>query len=584
MWRQCFVGLRQFYKKLNGLLIHHHVVLFLTILLVSTLLSVIPLYYGNTIGQRNHGAAQLMGISNADDSERLRFNIVDDQVEIQMDNHGLNPDAYNVAAAVASIVVVLPSIVDTFIDSLPESFVHIFYNDGRPRLKPFTTDIIRFTHLERCLFFIGVVMYPIAMLATAARHFPDFGDNVSLYRIATTWLNITLKVKDNFVVGSVMMLLIRLSDVWPPILCFVVFFTKCMGTILTCSSQSMNLTPKSYTGLDNTGVAVGTYFSIAFGVLGVLMSLRQYFVDKYNLEIGCFSFSSIRSQPLRPTNQLSSLADKSLRTAVIGLHIFILLFYGISSLLRTRNQLYNSIWHHDHSSLAKITLLNFGSALMVVILEGRIRKNEVNRSLYAAIDAKKCYAHFIEEKVRQPLHVGLLSARFIMDRITSENDENSSIIKDMVAAFVTVSNALSSFFQMENLAILENADDKLTIVKNAVLIIPFIQDCMYVMKIEAARKDITLTIRYDVLELLQEESDTLDRSRQHNELGADSRNNEVKKWNREVYDQVFPLPLPLVINDHFSRYSSRIHSVSCFLTIARLSPPRSLIIFTLYHT
>ena len=542
MWQQC---LRQFYKKLNGFIVRHHVALSVSILLISTVLSAIPLYLGNAAGQRNHGVAQLMGIGNADDSQRLQFSIVDDQVQMQMDSHLLSTDVCNIAAAVASIVVVLPSIVDTAIDALPESFIHLFYNDGRPRLKPFSSEIIRFTHLERCLFIISVIMNPIAVLVVAARPPVDFVDHVFLYRTASIWLQFTHKVKDNFMVGSVMMLLIRLSDVWPPILSFVIFFCKCMGTVLLIVNEGMFMTQTTYTLVYNIGVAIGTYIAVALGVLGVLMSLRQYFVDKYNLEIGCFSFSSIRNQPTRSTKQISSMADKTFRAAVIGMHIFILLFFGISALLRTRNKLYSSIWHHDHSSIAKIMFLNFGCALMVVTLEGRIRKNEVNRSLYAAMDAKKCYARFIEDNVRQPLSVGLLSARVIMDRVNSETDENSSIIKDMVAAFVTVSNALSSFFQMENLSILENASNKLKIVKNLVLIIPFIQECVYMMLIEAARKEITLTIRYDALELLHEESDT-DRSKQE-ELGADCMNNEAKKWNRDVYDQVTPLPLRIDI-------------------------------------
>ena len=98
---------------------------------------------------------------------------------------------------------------------------------------------------------------------------------------------------------------------------------------------------------------------------------------------------------------------------------------------------------------------------------------------------------------------------------------------------------------MENLSILENATDKLSQVKNLVLIIPFIQECMYMMLIEAARNKVILTVRYDVLELLHEVS--ADTNRKGRELGTEGIYNEAKKWNREVHDKVTPSPHLFII-------------------------------------
>ena len=159
-------------------------------------------------------------------------------------------------------------------------------------------------------------------------------------------------------------------------------------------------------------------------------------------------------------------AEKNFRILVIGAHLTIFMM----SLLTFVTRLFFVPDQHAH---AKSRYAVFGTGLLVFMVESRLRKNEINRALYAAIDVKKrfvCsiydtypfslylrliitsipsliistpshyrYAQFLERELRAPLSMALLGVRLLKDRLTNTDEEMTSTLNDMLSSYVMVS-------------------------------------------------------------------------------------------------------------------------------------------------
>jgi len=91
---------------------------------------------------------------------------VDDLVLQGLYQSRFSPDLWNVAAAVACIVISIPPVIDTVTDALPPWLTTTYIY--RPRMQPLSKEVFRFTHLERMIFVVSTVVNPVANLVYAS--------------------------------------------------------------------------------------------------------------------------------------------------------------------------------------------------------------------------------------------------------------------------------------------------------------------------------------------------------------------------------------------------------------------------------
>ena len=168
-------------------------------------------------------------------------------------------------------------------------------------------------------------------------------------------------------------------------------------------------------------------------------------------------------------------AEKNFRMLVIGAHLTIF----VMSLLTFATRM---TFTPDQNAHAESRYGVFGTGLLVFMVESRLRKNEVNRALYAAIEVKKrfaCsshdtvffssyviflivsisthylnlftspipllpsspyrYARFLERELRAPLSMALLGVRLLKDRLKHTDEEMANTLNDMLSSYVMVS-------------------------------------------------------------------------------------------------------------------------------------------------
>ena len=529
----------------------HYFQLFIGLLVATTIVSFSSVY---TISCEMHSKSGLFGYGpnqyhspDFDPTTELG-GINDDGVLQYVYSKELLTDVYNVAGAVASIVICIPAVADTFIDAMPFYIIDQLYKDDRHRIKPVSNEILRFTHFERFLFVVGIVINPLLILYIAANPPTNYSSNHIPYRMFERELLITKLLGDCYVVAPVMMLLSRLSTVWSPSFAFSIQLLLSIGTVFSLrkGAPPCTLTTANYKIGDN----VGHISALILGFLGVVASLAVY----------CREF--VLTYKNRDTVSSSSQVamDKKFRGAVIGAHITIFLLELCTFLSRI-------IFVPERNAHAKTRFGTFSIALLVFVVESRIRVNEINRSLYAAIDTRKQYARYVEGELRSPLSIGLLSVRFVMGRLTSvmkdTEEDIMAYMNDIVAAFVAVSNTIGGFLQLENLNLMESDGQTQLPTKQMTSIVLFLRKCFEVFLYDASKQGISFKLDLSALQRLVKEGDEGSSVHDGNSMLNIDGYAAKAKWDRDVHSKVRVARTM----KHLSR------SVSCVISVSYTASP-----------
>jgi signal transduction histidine kinase len=225
--------------------------------------------------------------------------------------------------------------------------------------------------------------------------------------------------------------------------------------------------------------------------------------------------------------------DKQFRRMVIGAHYLIAMasVFTISSRILSPDDSYAS---------TKILLGVYAMGILVLIVEYRIRKNEIDRSLYTAIDVKKRYARSIDEEVRLPLSMALLDVRVLKDRLQGTDADTIGVLDDLQGNFTTVSNIAGAFLQLDVLDLMDQRSLAALPRKEMVPAVAFFQECVAQSSHQATKKKITLTFRTDQLKKIGLPEDNTG----PNVISAvlsdvkDVKDASLTRWNYKVCDEV----------------------------------------------
>ena len=176
LMRRC----RKIYASANSFVELHHVVIYCLVIMIVGFLTFMESFatpcHNLNPSLTNKGVNTWRHVED-------QSGLTDDQLlQYLYYNETQTADLWNVTGAVACIVICIPAVLDTILDLLPTKVMNLFYSDERPQWKPISTEILRFTHLERLIMVAGIIINPIQTINLAFSPTTESASNMIMLR------------------------------------------------------------------------------------------------------------------------------------------------------------------------------------------------------------------------------------------------------------------------------------------------------------------------------------------------------------------------------------------------------------------
>ena len=292
--------------------------------------------------------------------------IVDDIIDHKLEDSGLRIRLLMTASFCVAIVPAIDLLLD-----LPSKMFNFLYPTDRITEKVVDTYIVRLNEIERLLFILGII------LQSASGILPTSIDLIHLKLILTCTFNCSTLL----ILCPIVTFLERTTTTFTRWRTFLIIFLGSVSLVFLTTSYLVGGKDQSYEML----VLTGLVFSSVSGILYMgLILLSAFKFCQMNLATSeCRKkCSSIISNLLRPHSSTSlrntsSTADSDLYTNYIpALHM---LSSVIIALAVTTASFSADV--DDSSVIEKRHFTMLGAEIMVLVIELRIRKNEIARGL-----------------------------------------------------------------------------------------------------------------------------------------------------------------------------------------------------------
>ena len=370
-WRQCLSANQSHEEKATDIIVLTSR-LQLIMATVFSVLSFMPLYITSTTGSTNGSGA--MGHPNATSSNidtNLTASFSDDDYYLNLEDYGHSP--YLRQAAVACLIICIIPGVDTLIDVLPPSVTKALFLEEKRLTKGHNqaANIIRLTLAERVMFIAGILCLSILCYPAVL----DSGEYRDLFGGGFSNSNTILTT------CPILSFLGRTSEIWTPPITLGIGLLVCvasfMNAVILCL-ESESIESASLTR------AQSSIMIIAAGCF-VLVSLYSAWRTVRPSQTGDTSTTGRGKNPdsLRAQDKQG---EERFRMCVIAFHM-------CSTLVTLVTNIY-WLWFSFNLTPEQLSVLIYtmvAASSLVFVIEGRVRKNEMTRALFALIEAKKSY-------------------------------------------------------------------------------------------------------------------------------------------------------------------------------------------------